>query len=272
MGPLRYIGNPGIVSGPFRKLCALGEAGKQPDVYSLHRWTWRDKHAALEPRKAIEYQRFIEQERETLPEFEFRRLYEAEWTEDEAAVFRNVHEVTDGPAIQEPNGDRYVIGVDVGQQVDYLAAVVLGVGRNRADHMERFRGVGYPQAAQRLKSLQSRFNDAPLVVEVNGVGIALAQELDRANVQYIPFTTTSQTKQDVILSLASDFQEKRIKLAEMPPLQYELSVFRYQRSPTGHYRYEAPQGEHDDTVMALALARWAKARAVTDIGDYGWVA
>ena len=260
LGPLRYIGNPGMTSGPFRKLCSLAEQddGK---TYSLHRWTWTDRRDALPQAQAAEYEQFIEQERASLPEFEFRRLYEAEWTSDEAAVFTNVWEVTDGPALEEeaPDGERRVIGVDVGQSVDYLAAVGVGVDSGRADVLMRFRGVGYPDAAQRLQALQSRLN-APITLEINGPGVALAQEFDRIGVNYIPFTTTSQSKQEIVLNLAAAFSQKRISLAEMPPLQYELEVFRYNRLPSGVYRYEAPSGEHDDTVMALALAWWAKLR------------
>jgi hypothetical protein len=262
MGPIHYIGNPGMVAGPFRKLCGLAETGEWPGVYSLHRWTWEDKYKALlteGPGKAEEYADFIKQERASLPEFEFRRLYDAEWTEDESAVFRNVHEVSTAAKFAGPNGDSYVIGLDVAQLQDYLVAVVVGVNGYCAGAMERMRGVSYPDAAQRMKRLQEQYH-APIVVETNGPGIAITQEFDRIGVNYIPFTTTGQTKQEAVLRLAADFQEKRIKLADLPPMQHELSVFRYERTSSMHYRYEAPAGEHDDCVMALAFASWGRLR------------
>lgn len=269
LGPIRYIGNPGVATGPFRKLCGMAEAAmadpthQDHGVYSMHKWTWEDKRDALPPDQAQEYERFIEQEKRSLPGFEFRRLYEAEWTSDEAAVFTNVHEVTHGEATEVPeDGHRYVIGLDVGQSVDYLVAVVLDVDAYRACHMLRFRGVGYPDAAQRLKGLQERFN-APVTIEINGPGIAVAQEFERIGVSYQPFQTTNQSKQEIVLNLAADFQNKRLELAELPPLQYELEVYRYNRMPSGVYRYEAPAGEHDDCVMALAFAAWARQRAGT---------
>jgi hypothetical protein len=272
LGRLRYIGNPGMIAGPFRKLCSLAETDTT-GTYSMHRWTWEDKRNALPLDKAAAYEAFIEQERLSQPEYEFRRLYLAEWTSDEAAVFTNVRECTDGsPAsLEGDHGDRqYVLGVDVGQSVDYLVACAMDIGSGRCDYMERFRGIGYPQAAERLKYIQDRLG-APMVVEVNGPGVALVQELERRGVAYVPFTTTSQSKQEIILNLAANFQQKRISLAEMPPLQYELEVFRYNRMPSGVYRYEAPAGEHDDTVMALALANWGKSRSIGDVEDYGWL-
>ena len=273
LGPLRYIGNPGLVAGPFRRLANLAEAGEPG--FEFHKWTWEDKLRELEGDEREEYARFIERERLSLPEFEFRRLYEADWTEDEAAVFTNVDDVTSGDPVTIPNtgvlnGDRYVIGVDVGQRVDYLAAVLLGVNRFRADYMLRFRGIGYPEAAVRLQELQKRTN-APIVIEANGPGIAVIQEFDRLGVAYLPFTTTAQSKQEIVTNLAADFAAKRISLAPLPPLQYELGIFRYQRTPSGLYRYAAPSGEHDDTVIALALAALARRNSVADLEQFGWI-
>lgn len=265
LGPLRYIGNPGLVAGPFRKLCSLAERATEEGsdlagVYSLHKWTWKDKYLALAETNldaARAYETFINQERLSLPEFEFRRLYEAEWTEDEAAVFRGVHEATSGEMASEPDGE-YQGGVDVAQSQDYLVVALVSKKRNRAEYMERWRGVSYPQSAIRMKEMQGKWG-APFVVEENGPGIALIQELDRLGVRYVPFTTSSQSKQEIILSLAADIQNQRLSLAPMPPLQYELAMYRYSRTPSGLYSYSAPPGEHDDTVMALALARWGMA-------------
>lgn len=277
MGPIRYIGNPGTVAGPFRKLCNLGEQAADPlnewhGVYSLHRWTWKDKFAALAdaaPARAQEYARFIEQERQSLPEFEFRRLYEAEWTEDEAAVFRNV-KPPDGPALVSPaEGDRYVIGVDVAQQNDYLVATIFGINRRRVDALERWRGIPYPQSADRLQQIAMLWG-APLVIEVNGPGLPLYQELQQRGVSCVPFTTTGPSKQEIITRLASELAHGRLTLADVPPLQYELKTYRYERMPGGNYRYSAPAGEHDDCVMSLALALWGASTA-PDLSMMGWV-
>lgn len=276
LGPLRYIGNPGLVTGPFRRLAARAEAG-EPGL-SFHRWTWEDKlnEPSLSKYEREQYRIFIEQERLSLAEFEFRRLYEAHWTEDEAAVFVNVEACTDGNPIEIPshgvlNSDRYVIGLDVGQRVDYLAAVLLGIEKYRAEFMLRFRGIGYPEAALKIKELQDR-TEAPVIVEINGPGIAIAQEFDRIGVNYLPFTTTAQTKQTIIMNLAAALAGKRISLANLAPLQYELSAYRYQRMPSGIYRYGAPSGEHDDTVMALALASYARQTSAVDLSAVGWIA
>lgn len=271
LGPLRYIGNPGLVAGPFRKLCSMGERD-DTGTYSFHKWTWQDKHAALldsNPEAAALYANFIGKEKETLPEFEFRRLYEAVWTEDEAAVFRGAADCVVPGEPLEAGADSFVIGVDVAQSVDYLVAVSMGKNTRRLDLRYRARGIGYPQAAIHLHDLSKRLK-APLVVEDNGPGVALIQELVRLQANVMPFTTTAQSKQELILTLAADVQEKRIKIGDQSPMPYEFGVFRYERTPSGLYRYTAPAGEHDDCVMAAALARYGVGRAIS-LDDYGWI-
>ena len=281
MGPLRYIGNPGIVAGPFRRLCTLGEQARTPGnewagIFSLHRWTWKDKHAALaetDPQRADEYARFIEQERQSIPDFEFRRLYEAEWTEDEAAVFRGVWECTThgDVALLMPGMDRFTIGVDVAQSVDYLAVVSYAHEAKRLELRHRVRGVSYQQAAADVDRIARELN-ASVVVEVNGPGIALVQELQRLDTPMYGFTTTAQSKQELILSLAADVQTQRIRLADHAPMPHEFGCYRYERGPTGLYRYSAPSGEHDDTVMAAALARWGAQHAINELAELsGWL-
>jgi hypothetical protein len=276
MGPLLYLGNPGVLTGPFRRLCHLGEearvAGSEwAGRYSLYRWTWRDKLALIESLSPedrarfnlptpTDYRGFIESERATIkPEEEFRRLYEAEWTADEAAVFRGLRP-PDMPAMKGPEpGHRYVAGVDIAQQTDYLVACVACEDCRAIVAMERWRGIPYPQSALRLKALSEHWR-APLVIEINGPGLGVYQDLQQKGVPVIDFTTTGQTKQEIIVGLAAaldrpdDAVPARLRLADLPPLQSELLAYRYTRLPQGTYRYSAPEGEHDDCVMAAAFA------------------
>ena len=263
LGPIHFIGNPGMVAGPFRRLCAKGEEGAD-GVHSLHRWTWKDRHAALPPEQAAAYAEFIEQERQTQADFEFRRLYEAEWTEDEAAVFRNVDASSAGePQVTGAPGATHAIGVDVGQQVDYLVALAVGVESRRAEAMLRFRGIPQSQAADRVKEFVGRFPGL-VVVETNGPGLAFLHELRRRSVRAYGFDTTAKSKENIIeaLSGALNPDTARLTLANIPPLQHELKVFRYLKRTSGAligYKYSAPDGEHDDCVMALALANYGRA-------------
>lgn len=270
-GPLRYIGNPGVVSGPFRRLAGLAESDST-GVYGWHRWTWRDKYAALlseRPAAAAEFAAFVESERRSIPDYEFRRLYEAVWTEDEAAVFRGVAEcVVQRDALLSGGADEFALGVDVGQSSDYYVAVSYARNAQLLELRDRARGIGYPQIAERVASI-ARALHAVVALEINGPGVAVAQRMDEIGASYVPVTTTSASKQEMILRLASDIQERRVNVADHPPLPHELAIYQYRRMPTGVYQYSAPAGEHDDAVMAAALARWAAPRF--DLSQSGWL-
>ncbi|MCY4021055.1 MAG: hypothetical protein OXG39_16715 [Chloroflexi bacterium] len=69
------------------------------------------------------------------------------------------------------------------------------------------------------------------------------------------FTTTSKSKSPLIESLALAIERRFISLLDHPVLLAELASYTLQRLPGGGgYRYGAPLGMHDDTVMATALA------------------
>lgn len=263
LGPARFLGNPGAVSGPFRRICSLAE-----EAGHLHRWTWRDKHRALlasHPGKACEYVAFVEQERRSLPAFEFSRLYCAEWSADESSVFPNIDACIDrsGTELLAPGSDDFVIGVDPAMTTDYCTAVSFATNARRLELRFHRRGVSFQGAAQELMALSEKL-DAVIVLEMNGLGIGLYQELQRLGAPLHPFTTSAQSKQEIVLNLAADVQERRVVIADHAPMPTEFSVFNYQRSPSGLYRYGAPSGSHDDTVMAACLARWGAGRALTE--------
>jgi len=49
----------------------------------------------------------------------------------------------------------------------------------------------------------------------------------------------------------------------------ELGLFGYKISPAGVTSYNAPDGYHDDTVIALALASWHQAKPKGYFGSAG---
>jgi hypothetical protein len=94
-------------------------------------------------------------------------------------------------------------------------------------------------------------------VEVNGIGDPIFEQLrDRVNDSglIIPFLTTSKSKQDIIEQLVVANQNKEVKMLDRDWLIKELELFTYEYNPkTKSVRYSAPNGFHDDAVMATAI-------------------
>ena len=78
------------------------------------------------------------------------------------------------------------------------------------------------------------------------------------------FQTTNATKAQIIDALALAFERGEITILNDPTLVGELQAYEMQRLPSGMARYSAPEGMHDDTVMALALAWHAVGRSPSE--------
>lgn len=66
--------------------------------------------------------------------------------------------------------------------------------------------------------------------------------------------TTARSKSPLIESLALAIERGELALLPDEVLLNELAAYTLERLPGGGYRYSAPPGMHDDTVIATALA------------------
>lgn len=196
----------------------------------------------------------IEAARRSLPERIFQQEYLAMFLEDAGGVFRRVMECATSEPIDKPeDGRQYVAGVDVAAQVDYTVVCVMDTTDKRLVYMDRFNRVEYPVLESRLAAVYDRFNLTTMVVESNSIGRPVIDHLRQRGLSIQEFNTTNATKTAVIQSLQSAFEHGEIKILNDPVLVGELQAFEGEQMAT-HWRYGAPDGMHDDTVMALAIA------------------
>ena len=196
----------------------------------------------------------VEAARRDLPEIIFRQEYLAEFIDDQGGVFRRVQEA----AVLEPQepqaGRQYVAGVDVAASVDFTVVSVLDAESKEMVYLDRFNRVDYPVLIDRLESVYHRYGLTSMVVESNSIGRPVIDELVTRGLNIVPFTTTSATKQAIIQSLQSAFENGLIRVLDEPVLIGELLSFESKRSASGSFSYSAPDGMHDDCVMSLAFA------------------
>lgn len=197
----------------------------------------------------------IEEARRNLPERVFRQEYLAEFLDDAGGVFRRVMEAATAEAQEKAvEGHAYVIGVDWARSHDYTVFAVLDVTDRSLVYLDRFSQIDYATQVQRLRVLVERFRPQVIIAEENSMGGPLVELLRREGLPVQPFMTTNATKQEVIDALALAFERGDIRIIPDPVLISELQAYEQERLPSGRIRYSAPDGMHDDTVIALALA------------------
>jgi hypothetical protein len=91
----------------------------------------------------------------------------------------------------------------------------------------------------------------PALIDSTGVGDPIVEELDRRLPQVEGFKFTQTSKQQLMEGLAAGIQQRQVFYPE-GPVRQELESFEYEPTRTG-VRDTAPEGMHDDCVVALAL-------------------
>lgn len=206
----------------------------------------------------------IEEARRDLPESKFAQEYLAVFTEDAGSVFRRVREaVREGMTM---TGRAYA-GVDWGQSKDFTVIAVVDEAGQVLD-IDRFNAIGWAVQRDRVTAALNRWQVSQTVVELNSIGGPNFEELAHAGLPVEGFNTTNESKARVIQQLVGAFERGEIGIPNDPVLIGELEAYEAKRLPSGKWQYNAPDGMHDDTVIALALAweaRLAQGRYVVSV-------
>lgn len=203
---------------------------------------------------------------------------------------------------------RYTLGLDLGKANDYTAMAVIetktfeGVAvcsvcmdRHLFEHdglvrCERIQlGTSYPAVVSRVAHVMRSRDLAGrcgCVVDATGVGAPVVDMMDaERDLPLIGVTLTAgdgervegrrawAPKVGVVSALAAALQSDRLSVAPDAPgvslLGRELGELRRRVSAAGRVAMEASAGEHDDVVMAVALAWWGVLRGRVPFGFQG---
>lgn len=206
--------------------------------------------------------RAFEMARERVSERTFRQEWLAEFVED-GTFFPNVDAVCIAAPAPEPLlNHTYVIGVDWARAAggDYTVFAVMDATTRTMAHLQRMNGADYETQKARLKALVSRFRVIDVLAEYNSMGGPLVEALQRDGLPVRGFTTTVATKHEIISALELAMDQKSVMLLNDDALRGELSAYEKTERSGGLPAYGAPDGMHDDTVIAAALA-WHAAMA-----------
>jgi len=202
----------------------------------------------------------VESARRELPERTFAQEYLAEFLEDAGGVFRRVETCATLPGLATPDPRRprqTVIGVDWAKTYDFTVLVVIDVRSGDVVDLDRFNQIDWAVQRSRLRALWEKWRSTTILAERNSIGDPNIEALQREGLPIQGFTTTNATKTEIIEGLALAIETEQIHFPKIPELIGELQSYEMERLPSGLIRYGAPDGTHDDIVMALALARYA---------------
>ena len=200
---------------------------------------------------------------------------------------------------------RYFVGLDLGQAQDFTALAVLTrprlTGREcpadrkppyAVPHLKRYLlGTPYPVIVAAVVELlrTSKLHGSMLVVDQTGVGRAVVDMLTEAMKGKVFATCRSVTitaghdvtvgengqyrvpKKELVGCLQVLLQSRRLHVARALPeaaiLVRELETFRVKITESANETFGAwREGQHDDLLLAVALAAWSGERALPHEG------
>lgn len=238
-GPVRIIGNVKGRKNWFYHLCRKAQAGEQDHHYAHINAYAAAQAGVIDPKE-------IEDAKRVLPEHVFKELFMAEASEDAANPFGASSIRACIMPVLSPLAP-VAFGVDLAKSVDWT--VIIGLDEN--GHVCRFERFQMPwgETLERVKLVIGKIKT---LVDSTGVGDPIVEGLQRTMKNVEGYKFSSESKQRLMEGLAVAIQQGRIHYPE-GVIVNELDSFEYEYTRTG-VRYSAPEGMHDDTVCALALA------------------
>ena len=237
-GKIRMIGNVRGRKNWFYKLCRRAEQGL--DNYHYAKITAVD---AIDG--GVLDKEEINEAKTTLPKNIFDELYMSEGAEDNGKPFwlDAIQKCISPMSRNAP----FVYGVDLAKSVDFTA--VVGLDSNGVVCFFDLFQLPWNQTKQRLIEI---IGSTDCIVDSTGVGDSITEDLQRVLPRVEGFKFSSTSKQQLMELLSSRISTQQVHFPDNEIVS-ELMNFEYEYSRTG-VKYSAPNGLHDDCVMALALA------------------
>lgn len=245
------------------------------EYYKSFRWASYDS--------PYQDKKLLRELKRSIPSKQYKEEIEAEFLSDSGSVFSGLDEAAVLPLVASPvEGRKYVMGVDVGNNVDSTCITIMDKHMREQVYGERFSDIGTTSTLKRILELIEEWQPEKVVFEKNGVGehllrlmkevlrhdedaqdvvekLALDTSLYYNDVPIKAVHMTNEIKRDFVDRLSADIEYGRVKVlsdqSEYGRTQLsEMGTYERTRTPAGHVTYAASGTNHDDTVVALYLA------------------
>lgn len=226
----------------------LFNRGNDPEFPSYKSWHFPSWYNPALPKGEIE------EARRTLPSNFFEQEYAAKFIEDAGEVFRGVTAVSVADIPDKPYQSRFVFGLDWGKKHDFTVISVFDIDKQRQVDLDRFNKVGWALQRGRIKRMYEKWQPLKIYAESNSIGEPNIEALQDEGMPVVSFQTTNASKNEIIQSLSLAIEREDITLLNDRVQIAELQAYQMNTSMSGAFTYSAPDGGHDDTVMATAIA------------------
>ena len=191
-----------------------------------------------------------------LPEMVKQQEIFGEFLDDATGVFRNLdaaigQSVPEGPQEQT----QYFMGVDLAKHVDFTVITILDKD-GRQVNWKRLNKLDWPYQKTLIAQMANAYH-ASVLVDSTGVGDPIFDDLRKFGLNIVGYKFTHESKKQLIESLMLSFEHGELRLLDEQVQTNELKMFGFEITGSG-IKYSAPEGKHDDCVMGLALANWAR--------------
>lgn len=244
-GPVRLIGNVRGRKNWHYAMARRAAAGEQ-DHHYVKLTAWDAVAGGVIDRAEVEDAQRV------LPDHVFRELYLAEPTDDGSNPF-GLDAIEACILARKPKGSAEVWGWDLAKKVDWT----VGCGLNAEGALvgfERWQKLPWPTTKKRISALTG---DSYMILDSTGLGDTILDDLQIEHQMHAEgFVFSPRSKQQLMEELAQAIQAGEVRF-EDGVLADELREMEYAYTRTGA-TYAAPEGQHDDCVMALAMANRAR--------------
>jgi phage terminase large subunit-like protein len=249
--PIRCIGNVRGRSNWFYRLCRRAEHGDLQGA-AYRKLSWEDaRDAGVMPADAYDRAR-----NQYGCDAIVRELFYADPADDSQRNPFGTEFIERCITTKSICGSAVVYGWDLAGTQSKGADWTVGIGLNaNGDICELHR---WQQdtitTRQRIRDI---VKDKPCLIDQSGIGGPIVQDLQETMPNVIGQKFADQQKQALMRGLASAISSVAVHFHALDHKVVidELMAFEYEVSPrTGHIRWTAPVKQHDDCVMALAMA------------------
>lgn len=246
---------------PAQSEAGTGGVGVLPPVRPLQRCasfrfpSWENPNIS---REYIEYQRSV------LTERQFAVEYEAEFLDDQAAVFPwdDIQRAIALGNREETCIGYRTAGIDWARYSDFTVVAVVDTQPegSRLVAIDRFNKMAWEDQIERTSQFLTDHRVSAVLTDQTSIGDPLLGRLRESlwqresNIKVDGYVFTNSSKRELIDDLVLKLAHGQLALLNHEQLIRELQHFEYETTESGNIRMNARTGYTDDCVIALALA------------------